>query len=68
MQRAGDPGHRLTDGERLELRRQIAGGATHAAAAAAVGCATKTVQVLLVRTGGLAPRDQPRSTFHGILL
>ena len=64
MQRAGDPGHRLTDGERLELRRQIAGGATHAAAAAAVGCATKTVQVLLVRTGGLAPRDQPRSSLR----
>lgn len=61
MQRAGDPGHRLTDGERLELRRQIAGGATHAAAAAAVGCATKTVQVLLVRTGGLTPRERPRS-------
>lgn len=61
MHPVGDPGHRLTDAERLELRRQIAGGATHAAAAAAVHCATKTVQQLLIRTGGLAPRDRPRA-------
>ena len=52
----GDHGRRLTSAEHLELRR-IAAGAAHPVAAAAVGCSTKAVQRLLVRTGGLAPRS-----------
>ncbi len=54
-------GPQLTNVQYLELRRRIAAGETHPAAAAAVGCSTKAVQRLLRRTGGLAPRTEPRS-------
>jgi len=61
MRRGGDHGRGLTSDQYLELQRRIAAGETHPAAAAAVGCSTKTVQKLLRRTGGLAPRAGPRS-------
>lgn len=61
MRRGGDHGQGLTGDQYLELQRRIAAGETHPAAAAAVGCSTKTVQKLLRRTGGLAPRARPRS-------
>lgn len=60
MHQTGDHGRRLTSTERLELQRRIAAGETHPAVAAALGCSTKTVQLLLIRTGGLAPRHRPR--------
>ena len=50
------PAHRLSAGERRELQLRVRAGATHAAAAAAVGCSAKSVQRLLVKTGGVKPR------------
>ncbi|MGH2445376.1 MAG: IS30 family transposase [Candidatus Limnocylindria bacterium] len=57
----GDHGRRLTSADRLEIRRRVASGERFATAAAAVGCSTKSVQRLLVRTGGMPPRRRPRS-------
>jgi len=55
-----EPGWSLTAAERRELQQRIRGGETFEAAAAAVGCASKWVQRLLVRTGGVKPRTKPR--------
>ncbi|MDP2584402.1 MAG: IS30 family transposase [Candidatus Palauibacterales bacterium] len=57
----GDHGRRLSRRERSEIRARIAAGETHWEAAEAVDCSTKTVQRLLVKTGGLPSRARPRS-------
>ena len=53
--------HRLTHAERLELQARVRAGQTHFAAATAVGCAAKTVQALLAKSGGIKSRSQARS-------
>ena len=55
---------RLSEADRLEIGDRIRNGQTHAETAAAVGCSTKSVQRLLQRTGGLAPRGRHRSPHH----
>ena len=62
MSRLGDPGRRLSDAERMEARERIAVGQTHAQVAQAIGCSTKSIQRLLIRTGGLPPRPRARSS------
>lgn len=57
----GDHGRRLSRRERSEIRARIAAGETHWEAAEAVGCSTRTVQRLLVKTGGLPSRARPPS-------
>lgn len=52
---------RLTIEDHLELQRRVRAGQTFEAAAAAVGCSTKSVQRLMKRTGGMAPRQAERS-------
>ena len=61
MRGRSDTGRRLSDVERWEIRTRIAAGATHWETAEAVGCSTKTVQLLLKKTGGLPPRTVVRS-------
>src|SRR5437899_4446928 len=56
--------HRLTCAERLELQRRVRAGETHEVAATAVGCSAKSVQRLLVKTGGVKPRSTPRSALR----
>ena len=56
-----DYGRRLTAAERSEIRTRVSAGQTHWEAAEAVGCSTKTVQRLLVKTGGLPSRKRARS-------
>jgi transposase, IS30 family len=56
--------HRLTGAERLELQRRVRAGATHAVAASAVGCSAKSVQRLLVKTGGVKPRARSQSALR----
>jgi IS30 family transposase len=56
--------HRLTGAERLELQRRVRAGETHAVAASAVGCSAKSVQRLLVKTGGVKPRARPQSALR----
>ena len=56
--------HRLTGAERLELQRRVRAGETHAVAALAVGCSAKSVQRLLVKTGGVKPRARPQSAWR----
>ena len=53
MGHGSGPAHRLTSEERLSLQALVRSGGTHEAAAAAVGCSSKSVQRLLRRTGGL---------------
>ena len=60
MECGREPGWSLTAAERTELQQRIRGGETFEAAAAAVGCASKSVQRLLVRTGGVKPRTKLR--------
>ncbi len=55
---------RLSEGDRLEVGDRIKSGQTHAEVAVAVGCSTKSIQRLLIRTGGLAPRGRNRSPLH----
>lgn len=57
----GDHGRRLTRRERSAIRARIAAGETHWEVAEAIDCSTKTVQRLLVKTGGLPSRARPRS-------
>ena len=61
MRRRGEHGRRLNNAERLEIHRRVTAGETFEQAAGAVGCSTKSIQRLLVRTGGLVPRVRPRS-------
>jgi transposase-like protein len=61
LHRQGDHGRRLSAEERLEMLQRVAAGATFATVAAAMGCSTKSIQRLMGRTGGLAPRVQPPS-------
>jgi IS30 family transposase len=56
-----EPGGSLTAVERAELLRRIRDGETFEAAARAVGCSSKSVQRLLVRTGGVKPRTMARA-------
>src|SRR5262249_26219143 len=56
-----EPGWSLTAAERAELQQRIRDGETFEAAAAAVGCSAKSVQRLLVRTGGVKPGTRPRA-------
>ena len=56
--------HRLTPTERLELLRLVRAGETYQAAAEAVGCSSKSVQRLLVKTGGMKPRGAARSALR----
>ena len=55
---------RLSETDRLEIGDRIRSGETHAEIAAAVGCSTKSIQRLLRRAGGLAPRGRNRSPSH----
>jgi len=57
----GDHGRRLSATERVPLLARVAAGDTHAMAAAAIRCSTKSIQRLFVHTGGLAPRRRRRS-------
>jgi IS30 family transposase len=58
------PAHRLTCAERLELQRRVRAGETHEGAATALGCSAKSVQRLLVKTGGVKPRSTPQSALR----
>ena len=63
MGQGSGTGHRLTCAERLELQHRVRSGETHQSAAA-VGCSAKSVQRLLVKTGGLMPRVTPQSALR----
>ena len=53
-------GRRLTNAERAEIRQRINAGEQYRAVAAVVGCSVLTVQQVVVRYGGVAPRMRPR--------
>jgi len=59
--RHGDQGRRLRPAERTEIHRRVAHGETHRMVAAAIGCSTKSIQRLFIRTGGFAPAARIRS-------
>ena len=61
MGQGSGPSHRLSFAERLELQHRVRAGETHEAAAAAVGCSPKSVQRLLLKTGGIKSRAKPQS-------
>lgn len=54
-------GHRLTNGERAEIRRRISAGEHYRSVAAAAGCSVPTVQQAVARHGGIPPRTRPRA-------
>src|SRR5690349_16167105 len=64
MSKRVDHGHRLTEADRFEIQRRITAGETFAAAAAAVGCSTKSIQRFMRRTGGMRPKAWNRSARH----
>ena len=64
MGQGSGPAHRLTGAERLELQRRVRAGETHEGAATALGCSAKSVQRLLVKTGGVKPRSTPQSALR----
>jgi IS30 family transposase len=64
MGHGSGPAHRLTCAERLELQRRVRAGETHEGAATALGCSAKSVQRLLVKTGGVKPRSTPQSALR----
>jgi len=64
MGQGSGTGHRLTCAERLELQRRVRSGETHQSAVTALGCSAKSVQRLLLKTGGLMPRTMPQSALR----
>lgn len=58
------PARRLSAAARCELQVRVRSGATHADAAAMVGCSAKSVQRLLRTTGGIRPRAPIVSTLR----
>jgi IS30 family transposase len=64
MGRGSGPSFRLTSSDRLELQRLVRTGERYVDAASVVGCSAKSVQRLLIRTGGLKPRTMPRSALR----
>lgn len=59
-----DRRHRLTEADRFEIQRRVAAGEAFAAAAAAVGCSTKSIQRFMAWTGGMRPKAWRRSPRH----
>jgi IS30 family transposase len=57
MGRGSGRAFRLSSSDRLELQRLVRTGRRYAESASAVGCSAKSVQRLLIRTGGLKPRN-----------
>src|SRR5688500_10227577 len=57
---SGNP-RRLSHADRAEIERRVWSGETFEAAAAAVGCSTKSIQRFLAATGGLKRRLKERS-------
>jgi transposase, IS30 family len=55
---------RLSQADRSEIERRIWSGETFEAAAAAVGCSTKSIQRFLALTGGLKRRIKTRSALR----
>jgi IS30 family transposase len=55
---------RLSHADRAQIERLIWGGETFAAAAAAVGCSTKSIQRFLALTGGVKRRVRERSALR----
>ena len=55
---------RLSQADRAQIERLIWGGETFAAAAAAVGCSTKSIQRFLALTGGVKRRVKERSALR----
>src|SRR4051812_2793539 len=64
MRRWGDHGRRLSGADHLEIQRRVSAGETFAAAAAAVGCSTKSIQRYIARTGGFKPKVRERSPWR----
>lgn len=63
MRRQGwGPTRRLSFAERLEMQRRVHAGERFEDVAAVMGCSPKSVQRLLAKTGGIAPRATPRSS------
>ena len=62
--RHGDFGRRLSDAERLEIRRLVRSGEPYRVAANAVGTTVKTIGLLMRETGGLPARGQERSSLR----
>ena len=61
MRQFGNRGRQLSVAEHLEIRQRVAEGQTFALAAAAVGCSTKSIQRVLIQSGGLKPPTRERS-------
>lgn len=57
-------GKKLTVEEREELRQRIGRGETHASAAAAVGCSTRSIRRWQRRSGELPTRRTPRAALR----
>jgi IS30 family transposase len=51
--------HRLADADRQEIQSRVQAGESYRAVAAAVGCCTRTIQLLLRPIGGMPSRRQP---------
>ena len=52
---------RLSDAQRLEVRRRVAAGETFEEAAAGAGCSVPSVRRVMARSGGMKPRLKLRS-------
>ena len=64
MGRGSAPAFRRSSSDRVELQRLIRTGERYVDAASAVGCSAKSVQRLLIKTGGLKPRNISRSALR----
>ena len=64
MRRWGDHGNRLSRADHREIQRRVTAGETFAAAAASVGCSTKSIQRFMASTGGLKPKPRERSPWR----
>jgi IS30 family transposase len=61
MEAATGRGRRLSNAQRAEIHARVHAGEQLRAVAQRVGCSTVTVQKVVARAGGMAPRMRPRS-------
>lgn len=57
-------GRRLSNAQRAEIRQRIHAGEQYRVVAAQMGCSTLTVQKVVARSGGIAPRARERARRH----
>ena len=67
LQRRAGNRRRLGARDYLEIQRRVFAGETYEFVASALGCSTKSIQRLMLRTGGVGPEVAAAITLEAVL-